>query len=221
MRKDIQFLVETGDIPLSPNKTITTRSFHWTQNPSGMSRYIYGEVTLSEGAYREMIDGGVYVNIDYTPKHNEFYLCFKVVYNDGSSEHVTNPANGSTWFLAKRRLNGALANAFASELLSLSDEVYHISFDGADVKVSGLELDVNVVDVERQNANLLLKCHPGNNYRYPTSGVGLERWINGGTRKSDMADIIKTEFEADGVSVNEAADDPESQSLQLSLNAPK
>lgn len=75
MRKDIELHIKTNDIALVATNKAKMRTFRWVDNPSGLSRYIYGEIdvpaVVSETKIRE---NGVFVNIPYTPKYKEFMI---------------------------------------------------------------------------------------------------------------------------------------------------
>ena len=100
----------------------------------------------------------------------------------------------------------------------VADNDYYFQFDKGTLNVySAMESDLNIVKANRQNSNMLLACVPTNNYRYPISGVGLIRWMNGNMDYTALADTIKSEFTDDGVVVNSASFDYDTH--QLSLDA--
>lgn len=82
---------------------------------------------------------------------------------------------------------------------------------------SGYTHDLNVVPAKEQNSSLLTICDKGNNYRYPSSGVGVHRYINNnsGATKSELASNIIKQFNSDSVTVIKAAYDEETGALQL------
>ena len=62
----------------------------------------------------------------------------------------------------------------------------------------------------------MLACIPSNNYRYPLAGVGLVRWVNSTNIESgELATILQREFAADGVTVNNAQYDYDTQSMNI------
>ena len=66
--------------------------------------------------------------------------------------------------------------------------------------------DFNIIKSGRQNANCLLACFPGGNYRYPLTGVWLARLINSNNVAStSLSKVLQDEFSADGVTIRNAA----------------
>ncbi|NDV63938.1 hypothetical protein [Bacteroides sp. 224] len=220
MRKDIEIHINTGDIVINPHNTPKLRTFNWITNNGGLERYIYGEIQLpgniSEATIKE---NGVYISIPYTPKYKEFYVRIKRIFSDETSSFIQNPVDGSDWFLARSGLcGGDMKNIYASQLLLISENVFYIRLNKGYANIySGNESDVNIVPAKRQNANLMLKCLPTNNYRYPLTGVGLIRWVNSNIHYTELSAVLQREFGDDGMNVKNAAFDLESKDLQLEL----
>lgn len=219
MRRDIEIHIITGDVAIDPQNKIKTREFRWVDEPALLSRYIYGEVdvpyTLSE---RTVLNQGVHFIIPYTPKYKEFMLRVRRVNEDGSFVYVNNDVDGSKWFLAKSQVYGAaLRNVFASELPSISEDSFFVMLkDGIAQLYAGSQSDFNIIKAGRQNANCLLACLPGGNYRYPLTGVGLVRWINSNNVAStSLTKVLQDEFSADGVTIRNAAYNYETKQMEL------
>ena len=209
---------------IEPQNPATIRSFSWVDNPSGLSRYIYGEITIPWHIPESEIKGnGIHVVIPYTPIYQEFYIRFKRLYADGNYSYITNPVDGTEWFLARTGLYGEeKKNVYASQLITVSEDLFFVSFNGKYVDIySGKETDVNIIKANQQNSNLLLKCIHTNNYRYPLSGIGLVQWLNSNINYTDLSYVIKKEFEADKVYVKEAEFDTETKQLYLDLDYSK
>lgn len=221
MRKDIEIHIGTGDITLPSKNNYQLRNFQWVQNPTGLSRYIYGEIVVpSNLSANTLYDKGVYAAIPYTPIYKEFMVRIKRLYENGLYEYLQNPADGTEWFVVKGNLYGMkeYKNIYASQLMMIADNDYYFQFDKGVANVySALESDLNIVKANRQNSNMLLACVPTNNYRYPISGVGLIRWMNGNMDYTALADTIKSEFADDGVVVNSASFDYDTN--QISIDA--
>lgn len=221
MRKDIEIHIGTGDITLPSKNNYQLRDFQWVQNPTGLSRYIYGEIIVpSNLSANTLYSKGVYAAIPYTPIYKEFMVRIKRLYENGLYEYLQNPADGTEWFVVKCNLYGTngYKNVYASQLKMVADNDYYFQFDKGILNVySAMESDLNIVKANRQNSNMLLACVPTNNYRYPISGVGLIRWMNGNMDYTALADTIKSEFTDDGVVVNSASFDYDTH--QLSLDA--
>lgn len=221
MRKDIEIHIGTGDITLPSKNNYKLRDFQWVENPAGLSRYTYGEIIVpSNLSEREIKEHGVYVSIPYTAKYKEFMVRVKRQYENGTGEYLQNPVNGTVWFTAMSNLygSGSNKNLYASQLIMIADSEYYIQFDKGAVNIfAASETDLNIVKADRQNSNMLLACVPTNNYRYPISGIGLIRWMNGNANSTELAETIQSEFANDGVTVNSASFDYDT--FQLHLDA--
>lgn len=223
MRKDIEIHIGTGDITLPSKNSYTLRDFQWVSNPTGLSRYIYGELIVPSNLSEQSVKkNGVYVSIPYTPKYKEFMVRVKRLYDNGSYEFIQNPSDGSEWFLVKMaQYGGNTKNAIASQLLTISESDFYFQFDGGVANLySALESDLHIVKADRQNSNMLLACVPTNNYRYPLSGVGLVRWTNGNMDYTHLAERIESEFSDDGMSVNSASFDYDTKQLNIDVITP-
>lgn len=221
MRKDIEIHINTGDITVSPQNKFILRPFKWVENEAGLMRYIYGEITIPATVSEDTIKkNGVYTTIPYTPIYQEFYVRLKREYADGSYTYIQNPVNGSDWFLVQAaKYGGPFANIYASELITISEDSFYIKMNRGTVELySSAESDVNIVKANRQNANLLLKCIPTNCYRYPLTGVGLIRWTQSNIDHTTLASVLQREFEEDGVKVNNASYDFDTNDLYLDLD---
>lgn len=223
MRRDIELHIKTNDVTLVSTNKIKIRTFRWVSNPSGLSRYIYGEIdvpaVVSESKVR---DGGVFVNIPYTPKYKEFMVRVRRVFDDGSFMYIQNRRDGSEWFSAQVGMYGSdKKNCYASLLYTISEGTYYISLkDEIATIYSSIQSDFNIVDANRQNANCLLACFPSNSYRYPLTGVGLARWINAhNINAGNLAEIINREFAEDGVIVKNATYNYDTQQMEMDLDA--
>lgn len=221
MRKDFEIHIDTGDIQLVSTNKYKERIFRWVENESGLTRYIYGEIELS--AYvseSKILNDGLCVSIPYTPKYKEFYIRIKRMYDSTSFTYMQNPIDGSEWFLVKVGMcGGELENAFASQLITISDSNYCFRLDGGIARIYSSEKnDLNVIKANRQNANLLLKCVPTNNYRYPLTGVGLIKFINSNINYSQLSEVLDREFNSDGIAVKNASYDFDTKDLHLDLD---
>ena len=223
MRKDIKIHIKTGDVELSPRNQFKLRDFKWIDNPNGLSRYIYGEISIPASVTEASIrSNGCFVNIPYTPRYKEFMIRLKRVYEDGSCCYLTNKNDGSNWFVVKSGIyGGPIENVYASELIKISDMyTYYINIDSGFARLySSHQSDFPIVDANRQNSNCLLACVPSNNYRYPLTGVGLVRWINAhNVNDTGLADTIQREFTEDGVTPKNAYYNYETKQMTLDLD---
>lgn len=226
MRKDIEIHINTGDVVITSKNRVTLRDFQWLEDtPTGMEqRYIYGEVMIPAYVLEDNIfANGAYIEIPYTPIYKEMKLRIRRGHTGDAAQYLRNPKDGSEWFLVQCSLYGnESTNIFASQLMAISDDRFYISFtDGAILLYSGYEHDMTVVKADTQNKNMLLKCVPGNNYRYPLTGVGLIRWTNSNISVTQLAQTLKEQFAADGTPVINANYDFDSKQLYLVLDTSK
>lgn len=221
MRRDIEVKALTCDMTLVNGRRFTIYPFEWVTNPTGLQRYIYGEITVPayvpENTLRQ---NGMYVTIPYTPKYKEIMVRIKRMVGQTSFVYLQNPSDGSDWFLVKTGIyGGALRNAYASQLMLISEGSLYMTVDGGIVVLySAEELDCNIVKANRQNGQMLLKCVPTNNYRYPVTGVGLIRWTNSNIEYTKLSEILQREFQDDGVTVMNASYDFDTRDLYLDLD---
>ncbi len=224
MRRDIELHIQTGDVVIKAQNSYKLREFRWTMDSSGLSRYIYGEVDVPSVVTEFSIrNNGIYFAIPYVPRYKEFMIRIRRVHESGSFTYIRNLDSGSEWFLAKVRLyGGELKNAYASQLIQISDDAFYGKIGDDCLELySASQSDFNIVAADRQNANCMLACNPSNNYRYPLAGVGLVRWVNSSHIDSgELAEVLQSEFSADGVIVKNAQYDYETQSMsQLELDS--
>ena len=216
------------------------KAFRWLDEvPEGhLQSYLYGEVEVS--AYlpeKLLLKEGVNVAIDYTPIFKPFMLRFKRIYDDGAFEYVVNPVLGGIWFPVKSAVygerNNPVENIHASELIRIDEQFYYLYFERVSELIAGetvthltgnlrifsaCQMDFNIKRADHQNGNLLLKCVPTNNYRYPLSGVGLIRWTNGDLSQSKLATTIQSEFADDKVIVRSARFNNDTNQLAIDAN---
>ena len=219
MRRDIEIHIQTGDVAIDPQNKPKFREFRWVEQSTMLSRYIYGEIdvpyTVSE---RTILTKGLSFDVPYTPIYKEFMVRIRRVNDEGVFAYVTNEVDGSQWFLVKSQIyGGELKNVFASTLPSISENGFFIMLqDGIAQLYSSSQSDFNIIKAGRQNANCLLACFPGGNYRYPLTGVGLARWINSNNVAStSLTQVLQDEFSADGVTINNAAFNYDTKQMEL------
>lgn len=225
MREDIQIHNESGDIQLSPTDTYNLAGeVRWVDNPEGLQGSAYCEIEINHVVQEaKLMREGVFVHIPYHPVYKTFRVRFKRLQDNGSYAFLTNPVDGTEWFLVVAGLHGANPTPIhASELMLISNQDFYLRFENENVVIySAVTVDMNIVNSGNQNSNMLLSCVPGNNYRYPVSGVGLVRWINGPMTSEEIARVINNEFAEDGVAVTSASFNSVTKRLQLISNASK
>lgn len=220
MRRDIQVNTQIGDIVLSNRNSLTACSFEW-QEESDV--YLFGRIILPvqydiKGIYTK----GVLVEIPYTPRYKRMRIEVCRTFGTATYQAVRNPVDHSRYFNLKTKyLGGADKTFYAPQLLMIDEDKYVIQLveNSADAYVwASSDSDLNNVKASIQNRNLLLKCVPSNNYRYPTSGVGLVRYLHSALSQSDLANRLQDEFKNDKVMVNSAAFNSYTGDIDLDLD---
>ena len=223
MRRDIHIDTTTGDVVLQDrNKNTITHPFKLIGESDA---YVYGQVTIpSISDLDEIYEHGVKVEIPYTPIYKPIQLTFVQAVDGVVTRTLTNPVNLSTYFDVYAHLLGKEEDAHikASQLLMINNDgnyIVQLEKNGGNVFMwSGALSDLEVADANIQNRNLMLMCVPSNNYRYPTSGVGLVRYLHGNLDQTDLANRLDSEFKADKVSVNNASFDSYTGDIDLDLD---
>jgi hypothetical protein len=226
MRKDIQYNADTQDIILTTQSDYAKGSFSWVEVENKQQEYLYGEITISDMTAEELLEDGVCVQIPYTPTNKPIKVRFKRKVASGYSYVTTIVSDNSQeqhteeWFTVYKGESQQEAHACQLPIISLDFKYYfRISETAAIANVyAGVVSDFNCVYADYQNADMLLLCVPTNNYRYPTSGVGLVNWINANSQLKGLSERLKSEFTDDGVVLNDATYNTETYELKLSLN---
>lgn len=224
MRKDIAINIHTKDLRLASSVTYVTYPFTWVINPFGKSDCLYAEINLPVNFSQDLIKTkGIDVNIPYTPSYKDFYIRIKKQIGNGSYSYILNPADNSQWFVAQAGLYGQeKTNIKASQLIEVSEGTYHIVVNNGVAEIYNSEhMDFAIVNANMQNKNMMLLCVPGNNYRYPLTGVGLVRYLNSNIATTNLSQVLQREFENDGVQVLEASYNQELNFLDLQLDTTK
>lgn len=222
MRRDIHINTNTGDVVLQDrNSDMDVRPFEWLGEGDV---YAYGQVTIpSIYDLDDIYLHGVRVEIPYTPIYKPIQLSFVQAVDGIVTRTLTNPVNLGTRFDVYANLFGKQQSTVikASQLMMVGWGSYIVQIlenSGIAMIWSGELSDLEVIDANIQNRNLLLKCVPSNCYRYPTSGIGLVRYLHGNLDQTDLANRLDSEFQADKVAVNNAAFDSYTGDIDLDLD---
>lgn len=187
MRKDIQINTNTGDVVFQNFNNNNTYPFQWT---SESDLYLLGEITLPFGYdTNEIQTEGVRIIIPYTPIYKQIKIKIVRRIDEENQIVLTNPVNGSEWYDVRTILWNKLdIKLRASQLQMISNDIFTIQLNtkyGIAYIWSRYKSDVININANIQNRNLLLKCIPSNCYRYPTSGVGLVRYLHANISRTD------------------------------------
>lgn len=216
MRKDIKINTDTGEIIFDDYSKSKKCSFKWLNEDD---LYIYGQVTVSENVDIKELQEGITVDIPYTPVYKKIKIKIIKTNNTGTSS-VLNQIDGTEWFELNCKLHGAnVTQPRASELIVISNMKYSINIIDYQAFVwSSSENDMICENANNQNKALMLKCVPGNCYRYPVTGVGIVRYLHANLSHTDLADRLQSEFQEDKVMVNNASFDTETGNIELDLD---
>lgn len=221
MRRDIQINTQIDDIVLSDRNALNTYPFEWLAETD---TYIRGQVIIpSSYNMSRVYTIGVLIEIPYTPIYKPIQLRILRDYGGSTLRAIPNPMNHEDWYDVYVRLNGASKSAqlYASMLPMISPDKYIVQLiqnEGSAYIWTAEDSDLTNANANIQNRNMMLKCVPSNNYRYPTSGVGLIRYLHGNLSQTDLATRLRTEFKSDKVSVESAAFDSYTGDLDMDLD---
>lgn len=218
MRKDIQISTTTGDIVFKNRNTLNKQLFKWL---SESDLFITAQISLpSNFDVNQLYTIGVNIEIPYTPIYKPIKIRIIRDFGGGNVRVVINPTNNSEWFEVYTKLFGAQDKVlYASQLIMVNQDNYLLQLNEGNAYLwSGIMSDMVNINANIQNRNLLLQCIPSNNYRYPTSGVGLIKYLHANLSHSGLAEKLQTEFKDDKVEIINAAFNSYSGDLELDLD---
>ena len=218
MRKDIQINTRTGDIVLRNRSTSNIYPFKWIEEND---LFLTAQITVpSSFDIKQLYTIGVKTEIPYTPVYKPIKIRIGRDFGGDNIRIVINPTNNSEWFEVHTRLFGVQDKILhASQLIMISQDHYLIQLnEGIAYLWSDTISDMININANIQNRNLLLQCVPSNNYRYPTSGVGLINYLHANLSHSGLAEKLQTEFKDDKVDIINAAFNSYSGDLELDLD---
>lgn len=86
---------------------------------------------------------------------------------------------------------------------------------------SSKSTDLSINYSDDQASQLLTLCAPGKSYRYPTTGVGVTRYLNCVVAHSDLQKVLEVQFDADSKPVQDAVFDNETCKLDVLFSPEK
>ena len=218
MRRDIQINTATNDIVLKNQSIIGEQAFNWIEDEE---LFLTAQITVPLNFdIKQLYTTGVMIKIPYTPIYKPIKIRFGRDFGGGNIRIVINPTDNSEWFEVHTRLFGLQDKIlYASQLIMVSQDYYLIQINkGVAYLWSNAISDMVNINANIQNRNLLLQCVPSNNYRYPTSGVGLIKYLHANLSHSGLAEKLQTEFKDDKVEIINAAFNSYSGDLELDLD---
>lgn len=86
---------------------------------------------------------------------------------------------------------------------------------------SSKKTDLNINYSDDQASQLLSICMPGKSYRYPTTGVGIIKYLNAVIDHTDLHTVLETQFSGDNKTILSADFDSETCNLDVLCNPEK
>lgn len=147
---------------------------------------------------------------DFEAQWDGNVLVFPVELKKNVVYGVRIPYNGSTETVAAKSftdcyfsVEGKSIKLKCCQLPIVSIDVFaaYVTDDNCLYLSSSFVVDLVVNKAKSQNALMNLLCIPGSYHRYPTSGVGLHKYLHGTKLASNIGYKVKEEFANDGVTV--------------------
>lgn len=216
MVKDILLDIKEQDVLLADTASNNEPCFdvRWSGNvcniiiPAIYTNYVFydanGEFTCK-------------VKISYKPLASAFSFAIQLV-------NGTSPVSGGN---AASYIYGSLEKTLlkASQLPIINtDGTYRLLFKRSSESVlvySGEESDFAIGPSDNQNAQLITLCGPGKNYRYPTTGIDITKYLNSVVAQTDLQEQIQNQFNADNKTIYSAEFDSQTGDLETFFSAEK
>ena len=162
----------------------------------------------------------LYVKASYYPYNTPFQVRL-VLDNNGTYEPIEQPSCRFPVLSLAYIPGKELMRCNASELPGIningnylfklefgqgSNTAYVYTADNTDLLVGGSDL---------QASQLLSVCEPGKYYRYPTTGIGVTKFIGSVVQHTELGDKIIEQFQNNGISVQDADFDARTGELQV------
>lgn len=228
--KDILLDIQERDLILSnQNKYIKFRRASWGSDDND---YCYLNIESEDNENVENVytdteerpsyvfaDSSVYVPLEssyiyFTAKYHPSVLKVKIVF-DG----VEYPVKTKFWDGKKRDVKACqfpIINISGKYMIQIvqeeDDEALCAYLYNAD------ELDFTSNESQDQEAQLLALCAPGQNYRYPTVGIDVSKYVNSVPSLTDLGQKIVNEFSNDGKDVYNADFDADTGNITVEFN---
>lgn len=169
--------------------------------------------TFSSGAWKNDSELHIAVSNSVT---SPVYL--QIPYH-GSAEPLTIIFNSILYGSCHGYIEGIDKIITPAQLLLINPDGFYVMIlqDGVPYIYSGTDTDFAIIDSAQQSAKLLLKCGPGKNYRYPTTGIDLDQYLNSIVERTDIGEKLMNELQDDGISLESAEFDTTDNGLSIGL----
>jgi len=204
MRKDILMDLENGDIKIRKYPPNLYLNVEWDTdlNTVGVGDVVYGICQLPRNMLLEDINGDIGINIPPAGVPNAIKISF--IFDEATNRY---PFFGFVPIILDTFGNEVTGNM----LMGISESLrFRMKFEQTVIQ-SGLGnlilspdiiTDLSVGESIGQNEFLLLTADVGSIYKYPLTGVGIGKYLNGNIRTSDLPQKIQSQFEIDGMYVS-------------------
>ena len=210
MRTDIKF--DNGSFELSTSSSIPQYTVDWEWVGED-DHYRYGRVKLPYSSGLRNVATGIGVRIPFLPSIKIAMVEILLSGIEGE-ESVMNKRNNGLYF--------PLLDVYGKEIrvsrlpFYSTDGLYRLTLlDNTAYLSDYSSMDLMMTESLEQNKRFLLECVPGNLYQYPTTGVGIFRYLNSNLQHSGLAERIKSQFNADKMTVREALINNENNSISI------
>lgn len=173
--------------------------------------YCYGQAVVPPGFRKDHL----YVYIPYRAEHKPLKICIRYDHLSGEDEYLPNPASGSKWYEVTRQ-----SHPISVCMLRILNEnqLYRLEIREGVLEIySGEDTDMQMKASLSQNELFLLKASAGSIYQHPTTGVGLIDFLHGNFENTGLAAKLKSEFENDKMTINNAYMDSVTGELYLDV----
>jgi hypothetical protein len=219
MRRDIGYNVALDDLILRQDFSAPRAdNAVWAIISSQLVLQVY----VSENITDDMLnDTGVLVNIPYYDDDNtEFRVSFYRYDSTQGRYVICYPAGGGASVPADASLYGASktrVKTWETRIINVLGDCLLIAKSGR-AHIGAAITDLELRNVDNQDAYLLLKSEPGAMLRYPLSGVGIIKWTNSPGNANELYDAIRREMQNDGLTIQNMFYTPE-QGLTLRVTS--
>lgn len=165
------------------------------------------KVPYAYSSYAKYDANGIYscrVFIPYMPLDGRFL--FELLVNDGNVYGVTDITGGKAYTKPYDSLKPIEVKASQLPIIDI-DGMFRVVFTRGSDKVmifSAKESDLAVGTSDNQSAQLLAICAPCKNYRYPTTGIDITKYLHSIVPYTDLNKKIDEQYKSDGKNIHSA-----------------
>ena len=177
-----------------------TIGFEWEREDDYVA---YGICKINKDINLNLLSKGLGVTIPFLSSNKKIKLSFRVVDNFGNESIIYNTRDGGEYYQL-RTIKGEDMRTTDLPVLSI-DALYRVVLEKNVAYLCDFtEYDFGLCESIEQNKVFLLQCTPGNLYQYPTTGVGIFRYLNSNIGTSGLGNMIKKQFNMDKMYVEQA-----------------